>query len=143
VIAYVDTSAFVPLLVAEPSTAMAQRLWSEADRVVAVSPLYAEARAALARAGRLGRITDDQLVHVVNALDGLYDQLDVVHPDDALVRHAGDLAERQALRGYDAVHLAAAHRISGADDDVVVIAGDRALLDAAHATGLAVADIAG
>jgi hypothetical protein len=41
------------------------------------------------------------------------------------------------LRGYDAVHLAAADRIR--DPDVVVVAGDHALLDAASAEGLAIA----
>jgi hypothetical protein len=41
------------------------------------------------------------------------------------------LAEVRRLRGYDAVHLAAAERVR--DPDVVVTAGDGTLLDAAAA----------
>ena len=54
-----------------------------------------------------------------------------------LARTAGDLARSHGLRGYDAVHLAAA--ISAADADVAVATGDHDLADAARANGLAVA----
>jgi hypothetical protein len=43
------------------------------------------------------------------------------------------------LRAYDAVHLAAA--VAVASDDLVVIAGDRALISAAQAAGLATSPI--
>jgi predicted nucleic acid-binding protein len=43
----------------------------------------------------------------------------VIGLDDALARTAGELAERHALRGYDAVHLASATAI---DDPALVIA---------------------
>ena len=53
--------------------------------------------------------------------------------------YAGALAESRRLRGYDAVHLAAALRAQ--DPDLVLVAGDRALLDAAAAEGLATASL--
>lgn len=62
---------------------------------------------------------------------------DLVEVDHALAVRAGELAEVRRLRGYDAVHLAAGERVR--DPDVVVIAGDGALLDAAAAEGMAVA----
>lgn len=136
-IAYFDTSAVVPLLVVEPGSARAASLWAGADRVVSVRLLYPEARAALAQAERLGRLTARQLRDAVAELDSLFEEIDILEVDDALARRAGDLAEALRLRGYDAVHLAAADRVR--DPNLVVVAGDGALLDAATAEGMAVA----
>lgn len=138
-IAYFDTSAVVPLLIAEPSSARAGSLWDAADRVVSVRLLYPETRAALAQAKRLGRLTARQLRGAVTEFDSLLDEIDIVEVDDAFARRAGELAEVRQLRGFHAVHLAAADRVR--DPDVVVIAGDGALLEAATAEGLAVAEL--
>jgi uncharacterized protein len=137
VIAYFDTSAVVPLLVAEPGSARAASLWAGADRVVSVRLMYPETRAALAQAARRGRLTARQLRDAVTGFDSLFEEIDIVEVDDALARRAGELAEVRQLRGYDAVHLAAADRVH--DPSVVVVAGDGALLDAATAEGMTVA----
>jgi uncharacterized protein len=139
VIAYFDTSAVVPLLIAEPGSARAASLWDGVDRVVSVRLIYPETRAALAQAERLGRLTARQLRDAVTAFDSLFEEIDLVEVDDALARRAGELAEARQLRGYDAVHLAAADRVR--DPNVVVIAGDGALLDAAAAVGMTVAEL--
>ena len=136
-IAYIDASAVVPLLIAEPGSARAATLWDGADRVVSVRLLYPETRAALAQAERLGRLTARQVRDAVTEFDSLLEEIDLVEVDDALARRAGELAEVRQLRGYDAVHLAAADRVH--DSNVVLIAGDRALLDAATAEGMTVA----
>jgi predicted nucleic acid-binding protein len=140
VIAYFDTSAIVPLLVVEGGSDAAGEIWDRADRLVTVRLAHVEARAALAQAVRMGRISPTQARFSARELDGLFTQLDLVDIDDGLVRHAGDLAESQGLRAYDAVHLAAANRVD--DTDLVVVAGDRALLGAAEAVGMTVAAIA-
>ena len=57
-IAYFDTSALLPLLIDEPGSERAGRLWDEADHVVSVRLIYVEARAALAQARRLERLAD-------------------------------------------------------------------------------------
>ena len=139
-IAYFDTSALVPLIVAEPGSARAVSLWSHADRVVTVRLLYPEARAALAQARRLRRLSPRQLRQAAVELDGRWRQLDVVEIDERLAFRAGEVAEAHGLRGYDAVHLAAAERVR--DADLVVVAGDRALLDAAASEGMATAALA-
>jgi uncharacterized protein len=139
VIAYFDTSAVVPLLIAEPGSARAASLWDGADRVVSVRLIYPETRAALAQATRLGRLTARQLRDAVNGFDSLFEEIDLVEVDDVLARRAGQLAEVRPLRGYDAVHLAAAERVR--DPNVVVIAGDGALLEAAAAEGMAVGEL--
>lgn len=138
-IAYFDTSAVVPLLVAEPGSARAATLWDGADRVVSVRLVYPETRAALAQAERLGRLTARQLRGAVTELHSLFEGIDLVEVDDALARRAGELADARRLRGYDAVHLAAANRVN--DPDVVVVAGDGALLDAATAEGMTIAEL--
>ncbi len=59
--------------------------------------------------------------------------------DDSLVHRAAELAEAEALRAYDAVHLAAAVQVI--EPDLVLVAGDRALLTAAESVGVMVAAI--
>jgi uncharacterized protein len=54
------------------------------------------------------------------------------------VRRAGELAQHHALRGDDAIHLAAAERVR--DATTIMVVGDRDLCAAAQALGLAVAD---
>jgi len=139
VIVYFDTSALVPLLVAEPGSPGARELWDGASRVASVRLVYPETRAALAQARRDRRLTAGQLRAAVDALNDHYQQLDVVEVDEELVYNAGELAERQDLRGYDAVHLAAAQRLD--DPELVVAAGDRALLGAANRLGLSTATV--
>lgn len=133
-IVYFDTSAVVPIVIDEPSSGVAARLWDEADRVVSSRLLYAEARAAFAMARRLGRIDVSGLRRAARAFEHLFDQLDVVEVTESLVRKAGSLAEQLELRGYDAVHLASAMLV--AEAETVLATGDRALLTAARSLGL-------
>ncbi|HEY9562633.1 MAG TPA: type II toxin-antitoxin system VapC family toxin, partial [Nocardioides sp.] len=140
VIAYFDTSAIVPLLIDEIGTPAAGQIWDQAERLVSVRLSYVESRAALAQAARIDRISQRHVRSAVRDLEGLLDQLDMVDIDVQLMRKAGELAEDRGLRAYDAVHLAAAVRIQ--DPDLVVVAGDRALLAAAEALGMSVAAIA-
>jgi predicted nucleic acid-binding protein len=137
VITYFDTSALVPLLIAEPGSPAARQLWDGATRVASVRLVYPEARAALAQARRQDRLTARQLRTAVRSLDEIYTQLDTVEVTETLAHHAGELAEQHRLRGYDAVHLAAALLIS--DPDLVLATGDLELLAAATASGLATA----
>ncbi len=48
--------------------------------------------------------TPPELRAAVRAIDEIYEELTKVNVDAALARAAGELAERRALRGYDAVH---------------------------------------
>ena len=49
-IGYLDTSAFIPLLLKEPSSAACRRFWDDCDAVVSNRLLYVETAAALAQA---------------------------------------------------------------------------------------------
>jgi predicted nucleic acid-binding protein len=57
--------------------------------------------------------------------------------DEALAREAGRLAEKHALRGYDAVHLATA--LSVEDPTLVIVTWDGELARAALRCGRSVA----
>ena len=108
-------------------------LWDRADILVSSQLVYPEARAALAAAGRGGRIGTSTHVRAVATLEELYAQLRTVAIDEPLARHAGDLAAQHALRGYDAVHLACALELHG--EDKLLATWDNALNAAALATG--------
>ncbi|KQX74280.1 type II toxin-antitoxin system VapC family toxin [Aeromicrobium sp. Root472D3] len=138
-IAYLDTSVLVPLLIAEPSSPACAALWDTADDVVTSQLAYVEGAAALAAARHAGRITRSDHRAAVARLDDVWSQISVVPVDETLVAHAARLSDTQALRGYDAVHCASAVAVS--DVDMVAAAGDRRLLDAWHDLGLATVDV--
>lgn len=140
-IVYFDTSAVIPLMVEQPGSTRAAQLWDLADHVVAVRLLHVEARAALAQAHRLGRLSAHQFHRVDEQLDDLWAQFDVLEIGEELVRRAGDLAVAHGLRGYDAVHLAGAERV--ADADTVLASGDEALCAAAQSMGIAISPTSG
>lgn len=107
-ILYLDTSALVKLYVDELWTSVT-RLWVDAaTRVVTARVAYAEARAAFARLARAGTLSPTELRVTTRQLDEEWSTYGVVEVGEAVVRRAGSLAERHALRGYDAIHLAAA-----------------------------------
>jgi uncharacterized protein len=134
VIGYLDTSAIVPLLIAEPGSAACRRFWDDADVVVTSRLTYVETAAALAQARRLKRISDRTHRASLRALEARWAELATVEIDDQLVRDAVALSRRHGLRGYDAVHCASARTLAG--EDLVAAAGDRQLLHAWLAVGI-------
>jgi predicted nucleic acid-binding protein len=138
-IAYFDTSAVVPLIIDEPSSETATRIWNDADRCVSVRLLYPETRAAFARATRMGRLTASHLIAAVRDLDVLITEIDHVEVTAELAQRAGELAREHGLRGYDAVHLAAA--LAAAQTDFVLVTGDSDLAAAASSSGVSVASL--
>ena len=138
-IAYLDTSALVPLLIAEPGTSAVRALWESSSRHLSSRLAVPESRAALARASRVGRLDRSTLRTAVAEADRVIDLLDLVEVSPAIATHAGELALHLGLRGCDAVHLASAMAL--ADGDLVMAAGDRELLEAALQVGLQVAAV--
>jgi uncharacterized protein len=134
VIGYLDTSAFVPLLVAEPGSPACRRFWDDADAVVSCRLLYVETAAALAQALRMARLDKDQYERARHLLDALWAEVEVIELDELLAAAAAEAAHALGLRGYDAVHCAAAEQL--ADEDLVAASGDRRLLDAWSECGL-------
>lgn len=140
-IVYFDTSALVPLLVEESSTSLCGDLWDSADEVVTTRLTYVESSAALAMGLRLGRITGRDHNGARRRLSDLWQEIAVVELDEELMGSAGDAARAHGLRGYDAVHFAAALSVDA--DDLVAASGDRDLLRAWRHASLAVANTHG
>jgi uncharacterized protein len=105
--AYFDTSALVKLLIEEAGTDEAWEAWLDAAPITARIS-FAEVRAALAAAFRGGRLGPTSHERAKDLLGVLWDQMTPIEVDQTLVEHAANLGETHALRGYDAVHLAAA-----------------------------------
>ena len=137
-ILYLDTSALVPLLVTEASSARCRSLWDAADLVVCSAVGHVEASAALARAQRSGRLSPDLTPDAVALLEVLWSDIAAMPADEQNLRAASAAALRHGLRGFDAVHCAAAQAI--ADPGLVAASGDQGLLAAWRAEELQVVD---
>lgn len=139
-IAYLDTSALVPLMIDEPASEASREMWDAADSVVSVRLTYVEASAALAAAHRIGRISVAEFSHALELLDDLWRDIDVVEFDCDLAEYAAFCARTYASRGYDAVQCAAGLMLD--DDDLVAVAGDAALVNVWQEVGLAHRNVA-
>lgn len=135
-IAYVDTSILIKLIVDEEGSDRADLIWQTADSLASVSLVVVEARAALAAAARCKRLSADQLQAAKSELGKFLDDLNVVEVTEELIDDAAQLAEAEGLPGYDATHLAAALFVSAA----VLTSADVALCEAAGRRGLHIAN---
>jgi uncharacterized protein len=136
VIAYVDTSSLLKLLIDEDGSDRAELIWNTADVVASAALIVVEARAALAAATRGRRLTAAQHRAAKGELAALVEELTIVEITEDLIVDAAEMAEQEALRGYDAVHLAAALTVE-AD---LITSATVALCDMAGRRGLAVAN---
>ncbi|RLE22218.1 MAG: hypothetical protein DRJ50_08030 [Actinobacteria bacterium] len=107
-ITYFDTSALIPLVINEPSSEMCQRLWNDATQTISTRLIYPEARAALAQAKRIRRLTAAHLARAVKDLDSVASEINYLEITAHIAESAGALAEAHELGGYDAVLLASA-----------------------------------
>jgi uncharacterized protein len=133
---YFESSAFIKLLIDEAGSGTALAAWAGGLQMSASPLLFVEARAGLAAALRGRRRTSDSLVVAKRVLDALRPHVNEVRIVSAVLAHAEELSEQEALRGYDAVHLASA---LFAEVDALVTA-DGALIDSARRRGITVID---
>jgi predicted nucleic acid-binding protein len=136
VITYVDTSTLIKLIVDEEGSDRAELIWQSADSVASVRLVAVEARAALAAAARGKRLSANQLRVAKTELAAFVDDLHLVEVTEELIESAAQLAETESLKGYDAVHIAAALFVGAA----VLTSADRTLCQAAARQGLHIAD---
>lgn len=135
---YLDTSAFLPLLIREPGSPLCRRLWREAEICTSSALLRVEAMAALGQAERMGRLSARQLRHVLAEAEELMGEMSLVQVTSELTVTAARLAVDLALRGYDAVHAASALVVVSSDSAAAT--GDAARLQAWSALGLTTVD---
>jgi predicted nucleic acid-binding protein len=133
-VAYFDSSALVKLVVDEPGSDDAALLWDGADAVITSRVAHAEVRAALAAAHRSGRLEEADHGAAKASWETFHQSLRLVAVTPQLEADAGDLAERHALSGFDAIHLASALTLTGLP--IIIATWDRRLLRAARSAGL-------
>jgi uncharacterized protein len=129
---YLDTSALVKLYLAEPDHDAVVSAIREALGVTTSVVAYAEARAAFARRLRETTLTSDEYAEVVAAFNAGWRDLDRIPVSDEVAYSAGELAERYALRGFDAIHLASARWLQDDVDNLHFMAFDERLTQAAR-----------
>ncbi len=108
---YLDTSALLKLYVEEDDHERVVEAVVAAE-VATSTVTYTEARAGLSRRLREGDFTDEQYRLLVATLDEDWITFDRLVVSNLVAYHAGQLAERYALRGYDAIHLASAMHLA-------------------------------
>ena len=135
---YLDTSALIKLYIEETGREMVIGAVSAADRIVTSTTTYAEARAGLARRFREGDFTRDEHRTGVADLDRDWNTYLRLPVRESIALHAGELAERYALRGYDAIHLASALYLAERFEDLRFLAFDQRLVDSARQARLPV-----
>ena len=124
--AYLDTSAFVKLIVREPESAALQRFLQGWPERASALLLRTEAIRALRRSGH------DAELGLARRLLG---SLRMIRLDEPLMDRAGELDPRE-MRSLDAVHLASA--LAMGSDLGVLIAYDERLIVAARQRGVPV-----
>jgi predicted nucleic acid-binding protein len=136
---FLDTSTVVKRYVQELGTAWVHALAAPARRhslfIVRIT------LAAITRREVGGSITPQDAATA--AADFQLDfarQYRIVEVSAGLVAQAATLARKHALRGYDAVQLAAALEIHASDPSLILLSADAELNAAAAAEGLAVDD---
>ncbi len=135
-ITYVDTSSVLKLVIDEQGSEEAGLIWDRSDAIASASLVIVEGVAALAAATRGGRLSSPQHRRAKRNLSALIDEMSLVQVTEGLVVEASVLAEEEALRGYDAVHLASALLI----DAALLTSADSDLCEAASRRGLHVAN---
>ncbi|MFN3761571.1 MAG: type II toxin-antitoxin system VapC family toxin [Anaerolineae bacterium] len=138
-ILYADTSALVKLFVAEAGSDATRALFQRASLLGTSVLARVELGAALARAVRRGLIQEEEGLEARRRLEAVWPTWVRIAVDERLVARAEGLAWEHGLRGYDALHLAAALVWQERMGHLVVLATfDNELGEAARRAGMEV-----
>jgi predicted nucleic acid-binding protein len=135
VILYLDTSSLVKIYLEESHSDLV-REWVDAAEMIATSRVaFPEALSAFARRKKQGDLDPQAFDLVRETLESDWPKLILLPLKE---RRAGDLVVKHLLRGFDAVHLAAALELRELlqSEGVVLSSFDNNLLGAARAEGI-------
>jgi len=136
-ILYLDSSALVKRYIGETGSTEVEELIAQADAVGICLIGRAEVAAALARAVRLGYLERDDAEAALQVFRAQWHRLARLQLTEPLLARADALAWDHGLRGYDAVHLAAAlYWQETLGEPVTLATFDRELWRAGQRSGL-------
>ena len=139
---YLDSSAWVRLFLQEANFAAVRAYVAQAEDRIYYELGYVEVRAALGAAHRAGRIDDSAHTRVKDMFAAEWLKSSVVGTDDDLIQRGCGIAENGGLRGYDAMHLAAAERVRlSGFMDIELLSFDKDLVRAARMLGIRCVDL--
>jgi len=107
-IVYLDTSSLVKLYVEEDGSSKVDALVRSSEVTATSLVAYAEARAAFARRFRERAFTAKEHNRIKEFFEKDWSNYLSLSVTADIIRLAGDLAEKHALRGFDSIHLASA-----------------------------------
>jgi predicted nucleic acid-binding protein len=138
-IVYLDASALVKVYAREVGSPETIVLITNAQAIGTARVTRAEVSAALSKAIRTKALARDEAARALKLFRNQWPDLLHVDISETLVASADALAWEHSLRGYDAVHLAAALDWQLMIDAPVTVATfDKRLWDAARAAGLGI-----
>jgi len=134
-ILYLDTSSLVKLYVDEEGSEAVREWVEEAEALATSRVAFPEALSAFTRRWNRGDLTDEEMSL---ARESFTADWPIFVPLPLNERRAGGLVLEHGLRGFDAVHLAAALDLAARfpAEEIVFSAFDRHLRGAARTTGL-------
>ena len=107
---YFDTSALIKLYIDETGSDWVQTIYDkQSEKIIFAKIGIVETAAALTRRERMNEITPElQKSLYSKMLEDANNRFQVIAVADEIIYSAAALTQRHPLRGYDAVHLAAA-----------------------------------
>ena len=138
-----DTSALVPLLMAEPATQSLTKLVNDDSDIVAWWSSKVECVSALTRRRREGTLDSDAAQTAFRELERLSAGWDEIEPGESLRETAIRFLRVHPLRAADALQLAAAFvAAEGKPSSLEIVTLDDRLAEAARKEGFVVVDVA-
>jgi predicted nucleic acid-binding protein len=107
-IIYLDTSSLVKLYIEEDGSSQIDLLVQSSKFTATSLIAYAEAKAAFSRRFREGAFLLDEYNYLKEVFDNDWSRYLILNVTEAVIRQAGNLAEKHALRWFDYIHLASA-----------------------------------
>jgi predicted nucleic acid-binding protein len=136
---YWDTSAIVPLVVAEPSTSLVRGWYARDPHIVTWAWTRVEIASAVERRSREGHLTAVQRREALDRFEALADSWDEITDVIAVRVRAVQLLARHAIRAADSAQLGAALLVADPDPaEISFICLDERLATAADREGFRV-----
>jgi len=105
---YADSSVIVKRYYEEPGSARVNNHWAMSEQIFTSRVAYAEVHAALARKRRDGDLAAAPYRRCASAFEAEWPAYEQIAVDGATMADVRRLVRQHTLRGYDAIHLAAA-----------------------------------